>query len=197
MKLSKAFVKLFLYHLLFIFLSVFLIVPCWTLVEKAPYVYSALTALIYGCAVYSIGWNYGKLDARKIPGFYPDKKFPVQVGLLGCIIPVLLLLLRVVFPDIWPINLPFVNGQTEFFLTGNHFQGTTDMIYKLWFFPFEAFLGNGRMATYILAIFVQPVLLIAGYLVGLTKFRILDTLVGKLVYAKKKEKQYQKSPWNR
>ena len=196
-KLWKAFWKLNLYHILFAFLALFLVVPCWTMVEKAPVAFSVLTSLIYGCAIYSIGWNYGRLDARNIPGFYPDKSFPVKAGALGAIIPVILLILCLAFPNIWHINIPFVNGEYEFFLTGNRFRGTTDMIYKLWYFPFEAFLGNGRLVTYILAIFVQPILLIAGYLVGLTKFRILDTLIGNLVFSKKKKQQNQKSPWNR
>ncbi len=152
-------------------------------------IYSAVTAFAYGCAMYAIGWNYGRLDGRKIPGSYPRPAFPFQISALGAIIPVFLLGLRLGFPDIWPLNLPFLYGEYEFFLTDNRLQGTTDMLYKLWYFPFESFLGNGRIITYVLALFVQPVLVTAGYFVGLTKFKLLDAIVELLVFSKKNKEE--------
>ncbi|MBE5039294.1 hypothetical protein [Ructibacterium gallinarum] len=197
MKLGKAVAKLYLYHILFVFISLFLIVPLWTLVEKLPFLYSSLTGLIYVIAMYSIGWNCGKMDSRKIPGFYPNPKFPFIAAAMGLILPVILLIFRLVFPDIWPLNLPFVNGEYDFFLSGNRLAGTADFIFKTWYFPLEAFLGNSNIVTYILVMLVQPLFFIAGYFVGLTKFRILDVVMEKLVYAKKKQQQNQKSPWNK
>lgn len=197
MKLFKAVSKLYLYHLLFMFVSIFLIVPLWGMVEKAPFWFSALTSLFYVIAMYSIGWNCGRLDSRKIPGFFPDKKFPFKAAAFTVIVPIGLLILRFACPDIWHVNIPFVNGEFDFFLTGSRLHGTTDLIYKVWFFPFEAFLGNSNPFTYALIILVQPVVFIAGYFVGLTRFRIMDTLVGKLVFRKKIQQQNQKSPWNK
>lgn len=197
MKLGKAVAKLYLYHILFIFISLFLIVPLWTLVEKAPVVYSGLTGIIYVIAMYSVGWNCGKLDSRKIPGFYPNPKFPLIAAGIALIIPVILLIFRLAFPDALPLNLPFVNGEYDFFLSGNQLAGTPDLIFKTWYFPLEAFLGNGNIAAYILIMLVQPVFFIAGYFVGLTKFRVMDVLMDKMVYSKKKQQQNQKSPWNK
>ncbi len=197
MKLFKAVLKLYLYHLLFVFVSLFLIVPLWKMVEGAPVWFSVVTTLFYVIAMYSIGWNCGRLDSRKIPGYYPDRVFPFKAAAIGAVLPVLLLVFRFVFPDIWHLNVPFINGEYDFFLTGSRLQGTTDLIYKIWYFPMEAFLGNSNPFTYALAILVQPVVFVAGYFVGLTRFRMLDNLIGKLMFSKKKQQQNQKSPWNK
>ncbi len=188
MKVFKAVLKLNLYHLIILLACGFLIGPLWFLADRTPWLYSCFMSLIYCCTMYSVGWNYGKMDGRRIPGFYPDKRFPFWVALFASVISILLLLLRIGFPDIWSIDLPLLHGEYDFFLTGNRLQGTTDFIYKVWFFPFGLFLGNGNIVNYILAVFVLPVLVISGYFVGLTRFKLLDVLAEKLMYSTKKKK---------
>ncbi len=185
MKVWKAGLKLYMYHILFMGLSLFLIGPLYGFVDKMPVVFCGVTSFAYGCAMYAIGWNCGRLDSRKIPGYYPDLVFPFKATAIGAVVPVFLLILRLVFPDIWHVDIPVFHGEYEFFFTGNRLQGTTDLIYKLWYFPFGIFLGNGRILTYVLAVLVQPVLMITGYFVGLTRFKLLDMVLPKLIYKKK------------
>lgn len=191
-KLSSAVLKQFLYHLLNIFIAIFLMAPLWSLFDKAQIVYSTITGWIYFVTIYSIGWNFGNRDARKIPGFYPDKKFPFIAAALGLIIPVILLIIRFALPDIWHINLPFITGETEFLFKGNRIHGMTDFIFRLWYFPLEAFITSGSTLACILIIFVQPAAIIAGYFVGLKRFRLTEALFGKMIYAKKQNSKSKK-----
>ena len=185
MKVWKAVGKIYGFHLLFVLISTFMIGPLYGFADKMPVLFCGATSFAYGCAMYAIGWNLGRLDSRKIPGYYPTPAFPVKVSAICAVVPVILLILCFGFPDIWQINWGLFHGEYDFFFTGNRLRGTTDFIYKLWYFPFGIFLGNGRIATYLLAIFVQPVLVIAGYFVGLTRFKVLDMLLPKIIYKKK------------
>lgn len=197
MKLFKAVAKLYLYHLMMVFIAVFLIVPLWALLEHLPLCFTLVTGFLYCACMYSTGWNFGKQDSRKIPGYYPNRLFPVKAGLLGMILPVALLIFRFAAPGAWPMSWPVTGGEMDFLFPGNLVHGTPDLLYKLWYFPLEAFVGNSNPFTYALMILVQPVVFTVGYQVGLTRFRMLDTLLGRLVYKKKIEQQNQKSPWNK
>ncbi len=188
MKALKAACKLYLYHIIILLAFFVLMGPLWFAMDRFPWFYSFFMLIVYGCTIYSVGWNYGKKDGRRIPGSYPNPAFPVKVSLLASVIPLCLFLLRVFFPSIWHIDIPFVNGEFDFLLTGNRLQGTTDFIFKIWYFPFGLFLGNGKMVTYFLAVLVLPVLVISGYFVGLRRFKLLDVLVEKLLYSTKKQK---------
>lgn len=185
-KLVKAVVKQFLYHLLNICIAVFLIMPMWKLFEKSQTAYSIITGWIYFGTMYSIGWNFGDRDARRIPGYYPDKKFPFAAAALGLIVPVIFLIMRFALPDIWHSNLPFITGENEFLFSGNRLHGTTDFIFRMWYFPLEAFISSGSAAACVSIIFVQPAALIAGYFVGLKRFRIVEFLLTKMVFSKKR-----------
>ncbi len=187
MKFWKAVGKIYGFHFLFVFISLFLIGPLYGFVDKMPILFCGATSFVYGCAMYAIGWNLGRLDSRKIPGYYPSKAFPFKISVLGAVVPLFLLVLRFAFPDIWQINWGLFHGKYDFFFTGNKIQGTPDFIYKLWYFPFGIFLGNGRILTYVLAIFIQPALVVAGYFVGLTRFRLLDVLLPKIIYKKNQD----------
>ena len=188
MKVAKAVWKLYLYHFIILIAFFILMGPLWFAMDRFPWLYSLFMTIVYGCTMYSVGWNYGRLDGRKIPGSFPDPSFPVKTAVLASILPVCLFLLRILFPDIWHLEIPFVNGEFDFLLTGNRLEGTTDFIFKVWYFPFGLFLGNGRISTYLLAVLVQPALVISGYFVGLTKFKLLDVVLMKLMYDSKKEK---------
>lgn len=191
-KLSSAVLKQFLYHLLNIFITIFLMAPLWSLFDKVQNLYSLITGWIYFVTMYSIGWNFGNRDARKIPGFYPDKKFPFIAAALGLIIPIILLIMRFALPDIWHVSLPFINGETDFLFKGNTLHGMTDFIFRMWYFPLEAFITSGSALSCILIIFVQPAALIAGYFVGLKRFRITEALFGKMLYEKNQNRKNKK-----
>lgn len=187
MKLVKAMRNFYLSHVITSLISIFLMGTLWSLASRSGMGFSAITALIYVIVIYSVGWNCGDRDGRRIPGFYPDPKFPFLLAGLGAIVPVLLLAVRFLFPGLWSVNLPFITGETEFLLAGNHLQGTMDFIYKLWYFPFLAFMGNGDFWRYLLPIVLQSVLIIIAYFVGTTRFRIMDFITRKLVFTKKKK----------
>ncbi len=186
MKTTKAVLKLYLYHI-FILVIIFVAMgPLWFLMDNMPVLYSLITTVVYSCTVYSVAWNYGKKDGRKIPGSYPEPIFPVKVSAWASVLPIILFIVRFSFPYIISNNLPLINGKYDFFLTGNRLDGFVDFIFKLWYFPFGLFLGNGWFITYLLAVLWLPIMFISGYFVGLTKFRLLDFLSEKFVYTSKK-----------
>lgn len=191
-KLLNTFFKQFLYHLLNIAISIFILPPLWILFEKAQTVYSCITCLIYIITMYSIGWNCGNRDARNIPGYHPDKKFPFIAAGLGLVIPIALLVMRYALPDIWQADLPFITGETDFLFDGNALRGTTDFILHMWYFPMEAFITSGSAVAFAAVMLVQPIAIIAGYHVGLKRYRITEALLGKMVYEKRKKAETKK-----
>lgn len=184
MKLLRAVIRVYGYHLSVVLFSIFMLIPLFNLAQKWPYLFSAISVLLYVLVLYPVGWNYGYKDSRKIPGFYPDKKFAVQAAVVMMIIPGILFLLRVFFPDMWYVNLPIINGQNDIFLTGVKSSCTTDMIFKIWFFPMCAFLTNGNFFVYFLWVIFQPVIFVLGYFLGLKRISIKSFIFGKLVYKK-------------
>ncbi len=188
MKVLKAVMKLYLYHIIILVVLFVALGPLWFLIDRFPVFYSAIMTTAYGCTVYSVGWNYGKKDGRKIPGSYPEPIFPIKVSLYASILPFGLLLLRFLFPDLIPSDIPLLQGQYDFLLTGNRLNGVMDLIFKSWYFPFGVFLGNDRFVTYFLAVLALPILFIPGYFVGLKRFKLLDVIAEKLVFSEKKEK---------
>ncbi len=199
MKLAKFCTKLYIFHIVFVIVAFIGILPLWIIVEHLPFLYSGITGFFYIVSMYSISWNFGKLDARGIEGFYPDRALPVKAALISSVVSVGLFLLSVYYSDIWNTEIGFINGEHPFFMDNCYLAGTTDLIFRCWFLPFLAFMGSRNLVAYIIIILIQPVVVIVGYNVGLTKFEIMDKVVGKLVYKKKIEQQQQnqKSPWNK
>ena len=197
MKLTKFTLKLYVSHITVMLVSILFIGIFPSMAMNSPYLFSSITGLIYIITMYSAGWNFGKRDSRKIEGFMPDKKLPVKAAAFGLVVPIILLVMCYALPDIWKINIPLFTDGVDFILENNKVSGTTDFIYKLWSFPLEAFLGNKNIFRYVLVMLVQPVAAIAGYNVGLTKYEIFASLIGKVIFKKKIEQQNQKSPWNK
>ena len=189
MKLLRAFGKVIIHNLLLIIVSIFLVAPLNKLAESFPAIFSMITSIIYICTMYSLGWIFGFKDARKIPGYYPDKTFPVKVSLLCSVIPIILIVLKVFCPDIWSTNFPVANGEMDFFLAGNRFYGTCDMLCKIWFFPFGAFLKNDSILAFIAIFLIQPIFIYIGYIVGLTRFDIKEKLFGFILFSKNDKKR--------
>lgn len=186
MKLFKAFGKVTVHHLLLIIVSIFLVAPFGIFATKFPVIFSLITGIIYICTMYSLGWIFGYRDSRNLPGYTPDKSFPIKVSLLCAIIPIILIILMIFCPDILKVSFPVANGDMDFFITGNRFHGICDMLCKIWFFPFGAFLRNNNAIAFIIILILQPVCLYTGYVVGLTRFSIRDKLTSFIIFDKKK-----------
>ena len=183
MKTFKAGIRLYINQIICTFLSVFLILPLFSAAQNVPIVFSLITTLIYIAVMYSSAWRVGLKDSRKIPGYFPDPKMPLRLSIITVIIPIILLIIRFAAPNILAVNLPFMRGETDFFVKGCIINGTPDFIYRLWYFPFAAFVPSGSIAAYIAELFVLPVIIYAGYNVGLKKFSLLEFLYAKLVFA--------------
>ena len=182
MKILRAVTRVYGYHLSVVLFSIFMLVPLFSLAQRLPYLFTTISFLLYVLVLYPVGWNYGYKDSRKIPGFYPDKRFAVQAAGLMMVIPGILFMLRAFFPDIWYINLPIINGEKDLFLTGVKSLGTTDMIFKIWFFPMCAFVTNGKIFVYFLWVLFQPAIFVLGYFLGLKRISIKNFIFGMLVY---------------
>ena len=184
-KALKAALKIYIRHLILVFITIFMIIGFFSITQKHPYLFSGITTLIYAAAMYGICWHVGRDDSRKIPGSFPDKTMPVKVAALTAVVPIILLIIRVSAPNILPIDIPLVKGECDFFIAGCMVKGTPDMIYRIWYIPFAAFVPCGNFALYIAELLVLPVLIFAGYFVGLTRFSILEFISTKLVFANK------------
>ncbi len=183
MKAFKFGMSIYLKNIIAIFISAFLVVPLFTVAEKLPFLYSSVTALIYFGIIYSHAWNYGRRDARNIPGFSPDMKLPVKAAAIAAVIPAALLIFRIINPDIWRIDMPFMMGEYDFFVSGCKITSTPDLIYRLWYYYFAAFIPSGSIAAYTAVIFVQPIIIIVGYAVGLRRFSMLEFFSARVVFS--------------
>lgn len=187
MKTFKAVMRIYRNQLIMIFLSVFLILPLFTLADKLPWLFSLITSLVYALTMYSSAWHVGERDSRKIPGYFPDKTMPVKMAAFTAVVPIVLLILRLAAPDLWAVNLPFMKGDIDFFVMGCRIEGTPDFIFRIWYFMFAAFVPSGNIAAYIAQMFVLPILIFAGYYVGLKKFSLAEFLYARVVFSKNPE----------
>ncbi len=189
MKLFKLVKSLYLSHIGGSLAAIFLLVPLWSVISRSGLLYTILTALIHIALIYSSAWRAGDKDGRKIPGYYPDVKLAIKAALWGTVLPLLLLAVRYLAPDLWFVDFPMISGEREFLSTGIYFEGTPDLIYKLWYFPYLVFLGNGNILRYLLPILLQSGVVIAGYYVGTKRFRAFDYVMQKMMFAPKKKEQ--------
>ena len=61
-----------------------------------------------------------------------------------------------------------------------------DLIYKIYYFPFEMFMGAGNLFLYLLCIFPTAIFTILGYFAGTESFRALAPLYNMIVYKNSK-----------
>lgn len=189
MKIFKATMSLYLNQIFTIIISLFLVFPFYKVVRSKPMIFSAVTVLIYFMFMYSYSWNVGYRDGRKIPGYMPDKNVPVKLSVYTAILPVCLLLFRLIAPNALSSDILFLKGESDFFLLGCRTVGVPDFFYRLWFFPFAAFVPTGNILAYILELFILPVVIFAGYFVGLKRFSIMAFLKKKLIFAEDTKKK--------
>lgn len=175
---------LYLKDLIAILIAAALAVPMYKFTENHPYIFSCGTGLVYFALVYSHSWNYGRRDARKIPGYFPDMKLPVKAAVVSSVIPLIVLIFRMINPDVLRLNMPITKGEMDLFVKGCTVVGTPDLIFRLWYFYIAAFIPSGNLAAYTLTLFVQPLIIILGYWVGLKRFSIIEFTFAKLVFSK-------------
>lgn len=183
MKAFKAGMRIYLNQLLVILITIILIVPLLSMAQNLPYLFSAITTVIYGMMMYSVAWNVGVRDARNIPGFRPDIKVPLKISLITAIVPVILLVLKLALPDIWAVDLPFMKGEVDFFIRDLKIEGTTDFIFRMWYLPLAAFVPTDSLFATVAQMFVLPAIIYVGYLVGLQRFSLFEYLYARVVFS--------------
>ncbi len=188
MKLLKSTISIYINHILAVLASLFLGLAFYETAQNKPLLFSAITLLIYIITLYMAAWRIGRRDGRNIPGFKPDIKMPLKVSVITAIVPMILLVFRLVLPDVLTIGYDFANGAQDFLVGGCLVVGTPDLIYRVWFFHLAAFVPCGNIFAYIAELFVLPVIIFAGYYVGVSKFSISEWLYSKIVFTDKRNK---------
>lgn len=183
MKILKASLKLYVNHFISLLIFPVMIVLMANSAENNPKLFSAITAIIYIAIAYGVAWNTGAKDARRIEGYHPSWSVPAAISAVTAVVPLVLLVLCVSAPDLWYADVPFLRGEVDSFIGGLRFSGTPDFIFRMWYVHFAAFIPNGNVFAYALSVLVLPIIIFAGYGVGLTRFRIFEFLYAKLVFS--------------
>lgn len=184
MKIWSASLKLYANHFITV-LIVAVMIPLFSVATDNPMLFSAITTFIYVSLAYSVAWTAGMKDARRIEGYYPSWKVPAVISVIVSVVPVVLLVMCIVAPDLWKSDVPFLCGEVDFFISGYRFSNTPDCLFRLWFMHLGTFIPNGNMLAYFGAMLLLPAIIFAGYGVGLKRFKITDYLYGKLVFSDK------------
>ena len=182
MKYIKTGLKLYLYQIIIILISVIISVAFFNMSQDKPWGISLITSAIFCITVYSTVWNVGKKDSRNIPGFYPDKSAPVIISAVATVIPVVLLLIRLIAPNSFPLNLPFLNGEIDFILLNCKVTGTPDWIYRLWYFFFAAFVPTNNIFAYFAEILVLPVVSFLAYYIGVKRLSLSEYIYANIFF---------------
>lgn len=182
MKIFKLTLMTYLNHIFGILISVFMGFPLYNLAQKFPILFSLITTAIYTLFIYSYAWNIGYRDARRIPGYEPSLKTPLMISVFTMLVPIALLVIRLISPDIWASKIPVIAGEADFFALGCRTSGTPDFLYRFWFFHLAAFVPNGNLFLYVAELFFLPILFFIGYCVGVTRFSISAFLRKNIVF---------------
>lgn len=150
---------------------------------------TVINLFIYAACIYSAGWNAGFRDSRKVGESVPNVKMACVVAGLTCVIPVVLLVLRVTAYHVNPTSWrPYGKGY-EMILTPSTFLLATDIIYRLYNFYLISFLSDGSLGMYILPILFPVIIYPISYIVGLTRFSVIEKYLPFLIYKPKNKKK--------
>lgn len=163
-------------HLAAIFLSFVLMMFFGNLTEKIG-ITGILSVLIWFGAIYSVGWNKGRKDARKIAGVHPDLKSNALAALLCSGITLVLLIIRVLAFYIAAGGV--VSSDKPGVLIA------ADIIYRLWNFPFVNYMQSGSLLSYSIPVIFPFVVYTASYMLGLKRFSIMENIMPDIIYKKK------------
>lgn len=184
MKSFKFALSIYLRNIIIIIVSLILSVPFFAAADKHPFVFSLITSVICIAVIYSVAWKRGKLDSRNIHGFHPDIKVAASAATISAVIPFVLFVFRLINPDVLKLDLPFINGEYDFLITGFRVNGTPDFIFRLWYFCYGVFIPSGNLVVYGFVMLIQPLVIIIGYIVGLKRFDLSEFLYAKIVFSK-------------
>ena len=160
-----------------VFLSFMFIILLGNLTEKIGITNICMSLIWFG-TIYSTGWNKGRKDSRKIIGVKPEIKNNAIAGLLCSGLNLILLLIRVAAFQIAVVK-NIENNSVGLVVS--------DIIYRLWNFPYVGFMQSGTLLAYSVPVFLNFVVYTASYMIGLKGFRIKDKVLPKLLYKKKYE----------
>ena len=186
MKIWSACLKLYANHLITVL--VFAVMIPLLSAEKSPRFFSAITTYIYIAVAYGTAWETGAKDARKIEGYYPSWDVPVKISVFVSVVPVILFVMYLAFPELWKSDVPFLCGEADFFVKGLRFSNTADCIFRLWYLHFGIFIPNGNVFAYFCAMLILPIIVFSGYGVGLKRFKLKEYLYMKLVFVGNSDK---------
>lgn len=158
-----------------IFLSFMVMMLFGNLTEKLG-ITGILTAVLYFGALYSVGWNKGKKDSRKISGVKPEPKENAIAALMASGIVLLLLIFRI---GAFHIAAGGQIGVEPPVLI------ISDILYRLWNFPLVSFMQSGSLLSYSVPVFLPFIIYIASYLIGLKRFSIMENIMPDIIYKKK------------
>lgn len=196
MKYVKEGFKLYLWQILLIVISIVLVMIFFPIATGKPFYVSLMTAIIYVAVMYNKVWHIGVKDSRCIPNFYPEKSAPVIISVVLTVLPLLFLIMRIAAPDLIVWDMPFVKGESDFFIKGCVFSGFFDFLYRLWYFAFAAFIPNGNIFVYVLMLFVVPIIVFLAYFLGVKRFSVADFIYQNVVYRGKNNEKRKKKFFN-
>ena len=149
---------------------------------------SVITSLIYIATLYSVGWNEGRRDSRKVGESFPDLKGIFVAALICGGFTLLLLLIRIVVYHTNPTSWgPYGEGH-EMILVRSGALVICDVIYRLLNYYFVGFMTSGTLLSYSIPVVVPVVVFPLSYKVGLTRFSVIEKFMPQLLYKPKKKK---------
>ncbi len=179
-------------HIVIVLVALIFSVPFSYISDNLPTLYNAIVLAVYIIMIYSAGWNIGKLDSRKIPGYSPNVKRAVVIGLVSTSVTAVLFLFRVIAPYIFePVYVANSANGSQMELVDSGGRILANLLYRIWLYPCVGFMPDGNFWAYLVMGLIIPVFVPVGYIVGLRRFSVLDKFYPRLVY-KRKEKEEDK-----
>ena len=178
-KILRLFVSILGAHFAAIFLSFVIQLFFGNLTNKIGLT-GIICALIYIGAVYSVGWNQGKRDSRKITGVSPDVKSNALAGLCLSGITLILLIIRVAVFHIAAGGVVTADKPGSLL--------AADVIYRLWNYPFVEFMQSGTLFSYIVPAVLPFVIYTLAYIFGVKRFSLADDVFRNIIYKKENKK---------
>lgn len=178
--------SVWLNHIVAVLIALICSIPFSYISRLIPTIYSSIMLFIYVAIIYSSGWNIGKRDSRRIPGYYPNVKRAVIIALVSTSITVALLIFRVIAPYIFDrvyVANPLNGSQLELADSGGMI--AANVLYRLWLYPCAGFMPDGNFTAYVLMGLIIPVFVPLGYIVGLRRFSVIEKFYPKLIYKPK------------
>jgi len=197
-KVSVGVKKILLYHVVFIIICALVMTPV-TPMSTASIIVGGIAVFFYAIAMYSAGWNFGKLDSRRTadtlhsdtPKYLHGEKLNVRFrrmvkASLIAMIPTLILLgTRMILPY---FSEEIIVTWSE--ITDYRIIASVNIAYRLWVAPFNPFFmpfEYGITFIYFLPLIFMPIFVPIGYKVGLTRFTFSEKVLPKIIYKNKKK----------